>query len=199
MKQKAPRLAPIAALAGALALSGCFSFGAKPPESLLRLTPAASVPAATSRSGTAAAAVTVVEPTVSQELQTNRVPVRASATSVAYLKDAQWVEFPAALFRDLLSETVAAQTGRVVLDDLQFSFDPGTRLTGQLRFFGVDADAKEAVVSYDATLARTAETVETRRFEARVPIEAVDVASVAPALNDAANRVAADVAAWIGG
>jgi len=38
----------------------------------------------------------------------------------------------------------------------------------------------------------------TRRFEARVSGVLAEPASVAPALNEAANKVAADVAAWIG-
>jgi cholesterol transport system auxiliary component len=57
----------------------------------------------------------------------------------------------------------------------------------------------EAVLVYDAALARGADRVETRRFEARVPVAAVDAASAAPALNQAANQVADEVAAWIGG
>jgi len=183
----------------ALALSGCISFGAKPPASLLTLTPASSVQAAVSRSATPGNAVTVVVPAAPQELRTNRVPVRAGATAVSYLKDAQWVEMPVALFGRLLSGTIAARTGRVVLDPDQFTFDPGVRLTGTLQSFGIDAVASEAVVVYDAALARTPERIETRRFETRVPVALVDAASAGPALNQAANQVAADVAAWIGG
>jgi cholesterol transport system auxiliary component len=67
-----------------------------------------------------------------------------------------------------------------------------------LQTFGVDADTSEAVVVYDGVLARGADAVESRRFEARVPMAAIDAASAGPALNQAANRVAADVAAWIG-
>lgn len=193
------QIKPCLTLGFALALSGCISFGADPPDSLLTLTPASSVAAQTSRTASAGEAVTVVVPSVPQALRTNRVPVRTGATAVAYLKDAQWVEMPAPLFGRLLSETIAARTGRVVLDPAQFTFDPGVRLTGQLQSFGVDADRMEAVVLYDAALARGADQVETRRFEARVPVAAVDVAAVGPALNQAANQVAADVAGWIGG
>jgi cholesterol transport system auxiliary component len=186
-------------LAAALALSGCISFGAKPPERLMRLTPAATVPAATSRTATAEQTITVVEPTVPQELATMRVPVRSHGTALAYLKDAQWVDEPGALFGRLLAETIAATTGRVVLDPRQFTLDPGTRLTGQLQEFGLDADRMEVVAIYDAALARGTGTVETRRFEARIPIAQATEAAVAPALNDAANQVAAEVAQWIGG
>jgi cholesterol transport system auxiliary component len=189
----------VAAIGLALALSGCISFGAKPPASLLTLTPASTVAAQTSRSVSAGEAITVVTPSSPQELRTLRVPVRSGPTRVAYLKDALWVEMPAALFGRLLSETIAAKTGRVVLDASQFTFDPGVRLTGQLQSFGVDAARSEVVVVYDAALARRADKVETRRFEARAPIASVDVATAGPALNDAANQVAAEVAAWIGG
>lgn len=187
------------ALGAALALSACLSFGSKPPPYLLTLTAAQTVPAATSRTAAASEAVTVVPPTVPQALDTNRVPVTTGDTAIAYVKDAQWVETPNTLFGRLLSETIAARTGRVVLDPRQFTFDPGVRLTGQLQAFGVDSDTMEAVATYDAALARGEGQVETRRFEARVPVAAVGVGTVAPALNEAANRIASDVAAWIGG
>ena len=186
-------------LTPALLLAGCISFGPKVPDSLLRLTPAETVQPQTSRTAAASEAVTVVMPTVPQELQANRVPVRTGATQVAYVKDAQWVDMPGRLFGHLLSETIAARTGRVVLDPSQFTFDPGVRLTGQLQSFGIDADRMEAVAVYDAALARGADRIESRRFEARVPVAAVDAASVGPALNQAANQVAAEVAGWIGG
>jgi cholesterol transport system auxiliary component len=185
-------------LGAALPLAACINLGGgKPPASLMRLTPTATVPAQSSRTATAARAVTIAVPTVPQELRSVRVPVTTGATAVAYVKDAQWVEQPNALFARLLSETIAAG-GRVVLDAGQFAHDPGIRLTGQLQAFGVDSDRSEAVVRYDAALGRGADAVETRRFEARVPMAAIDAGSVAPALNQAANQVAADVAQWIG-
>src|SRR3546814_889227 len=190
---------PIITMGLALALSGCISFGSDPPPYFLTLEPAATVAPATSRTAAANEAITVVPPSLPQALNTNRVPVRSGGTAVAYLKNAQWVETPDTLFGRLLSETITARTGRVVLDPQQFTFDPGVRLTGQLQSFGVDADAMEAVVTYDAALARGADAIETRRFEARVPVAAVDTASVGPALNQAANQVATDVATWIGG
>ena len=166
---------------------------------LLRLSAATAPNAAASRTAPTSEAITVIAPTVSQELATPRVPVRTGATQVAYVKDAQWVEAPNALFGRLLAETISARTGRVVLDAKQFTFDPGTRLTGTLHTFGIQSDSMEAVAIYDAALARGADAVETRRFEARTPVAAIDAASVAPALNAVANRIAADVAAWIGG
>ena len=197
MRQTRPFLAPAVALAAALALSGCLSFGPKVPPTLMRLTSDAQI-TASSRTAPAAEAITVVPPTAPAELNTPRVPVRTGATQVAYVKDAQWVEVPTILFARLVSETIAAKTGRVVLDPKQFTFDPGQRLTGTLQTFGLDADRMEAVLVYDAAVSRGKEAVETRRFEARVPVAALDAASAPAALNQAANQVAAEVAAWIG-
>jgi cholesterol transport system auxiliary component len=188
---------PLLALCGALVLSGC-SFGPKVPPVLMRLTPDQARTAGTSQTAPTGQAITVVPPAVSAELRTARVPVRTGTTQVAYLKDAQWVENPDALFGRLLGETIAARTGRVVLDPRQFTFDPGTRLTGTLSSFGLNADTSEAVVVYDGVLARGADAIESRRFEARVPVAAIDAASAPDALNRAANQVAADVAAWVG-
>jgi cholesterol transport system auxiliary component len=180
-----------------LALASCISFGAKPPATLMRLTAEAQSTAA-SRTAPTAQAITVVPPSVPQELATPRVPVRTGTTQVAYLAKAQWVEVPSNLFARLLTETIAARTGRVVLDPKQFTFDPGQRLTGSLQAFGLHADTMEAVIIYDAALARGAEAVETRRFEARVPVAAIDAVSAPDALNRAANQIATEVAAWIG-
>ena len=188
---------PLLALAAALALSGCISFGAKPPPTLMRLT-ADAQPSASSRTAPGGQAITVVPPAVPGELTTLRVPVRTGATQVSYLKDAQWVEFPSTLFARLVSETIAARTGRTVLDPKQFTFDPGQRLAGTLQSFGLDADTMQAVLIFDAAVARGPDAVETRRFEARVPVAALDAASAPEALNRAANQVAAEVAAWVG-
>jgi cholesterol transport system auxiliary component len=190
---KASRLLPLFAVAAAL--SGCFG-GAKVPERLLDLTPARARPAGSSQSAPASEAVVVSLPAVPQELELNRIPVR-SAGSFTYLKDAQWVDEPAALFGKLLTDVVAS-TGRVVLESPQTAFRAGTVLSGSLSSFGVDADSREAVVIYDAALATDEAQVRTRRFEARVPLSAIDAATVPPALNQAANQVAGEVAAWLG-
>ena len=190
------QIRPFLALAAALAVSGCLSFGAKPPPTLMRLTSDVQ-PGTAARTAGPGAAITVVPPSVPAELMTPRVPVRTGATQVAYVKDAQWVEAPSILFARLLSSTIAGRTGRVVLDPKQFTFDPGQRLTGTLQAFGLDADRMEAVLVYDAAVSR-GDSVETRRFEAHVPVPALDAASAPAALNQAANQVAAEVAAWVG-
>lgn len=193
-------LRPLLIITTALALAGCVSFGEDPPSTLMTLTADAGLPVGTAKSVGDGRAVTVLVPTVPQALNVLRVPVQTGPTSVAYLKNAQWVEAPNRLFRNLLAETIAARTGRPVLDIRQYSLSPGLRLAGRLTGFGLDAGASAVVVTYDATLARGGITdVQTRRFEARVPVAAQDAANVAAALNLAANRVAIEVADWIGG
>lgn len=186
-------------LLAAVPLAGCFSFGAKPPPSLLTLKADAAVPVGAQASSAAARSITVAVPAVPQALATTRVPVQASPTSVAYLEKAQWVEVPARLFARLLADTVTAKSGMVVLSTAQSISDPGARLGGELRNFGLDATTREAVVTFDGTLVAAGQTaVQKRRFEARVPVGAIDAASAGPALNQAANQVAAEVADWAG-
>jgi cholesterol transport system auxiliary component len=189
----------LVASAGALALAGCISFGAKPPPQLLTLSSDAVVPVGQAQSSAGGSTITIAVPAVPQAIATLRVPVQQGPTAVAYVKDAQWVEPPARQFARLLSDTVTAKTGRVVLSQQQSFADPGARLAGELRSFGMDAGSSEAVVVFDASLIRSeGRAVEKRRFEARIPAGAIDAASVGPALNQAANQVATQVADWVG-
>ena len=187
------------ALLAFVPLAGCISFGAKPPPELLTISSAQMLPTGQTQSSAAAATITVQVPAVSQALATTRVPVQSSDIAIAYVAKAQWVEVPARLFARLLSDTVAAKTGRVVLSTAQSLSDPGARLSGELRNFGVDATSNEAVVTYDAALIRQSATVvEKRRFEARVPLGVVEPHAVGVAINQAANQVAGEVADWVG-
>ena len=188
----------LAALAPAVLLAGCISFGPETPESLLTLTPTTSAPAGEAVAGNADTALALTEFDVPSALNVTRVPVQASDTELAYLKDAVWVEKPARLLRRLIAETIRARSGRLVID----GDDPGAladnRLTGTLRTFGYDARDGSVRLVFDAARSGEGSTVVTRRFEAVVPGVAPDVASVRPALNQAANEVAAQVAAWVG-
>lgn len=188
------------AILALLPLSACIRLGAEPPPSLLTLTPAQAVPVGNAQNSGAAKSILIAVPNVPQELAVSRVPVRATDTSLAYVKDAQWVEPPARLFARLLSDTVTTRTGRVVLSLRQSTVDPSSRLSGELRTFGMDATTNEAVVTFDGALIRVGRpgAIEKRRFETRVPVTAIDAATAAPALNQAANQVAVEVADWIG-
>lgn len=193
------RLKLLAAAAALLPLTACLNLGGgDPPAQLFTLTAAATAPVA-AQTADAEQAVTVMTPTVPESLQVRRVPVYVSPISVQYLTNAQWIDDPAELFRNVVSETVAAETGRVVLDPRQFVRDPGLRVAGHLGSFGLDPARMEVVAVYDATVERPGGAVASRRFEARVPVASADPAAVIPALNAAANRIAGEVAGWIGG
>lgn len=191
-------LATVVAALAALPLSGCISFGAEPPDALLTLTATAQPQPGVGQTSAAARSIVVQVPATSTALATARVPVQATGTTLAYVKDAQWSEPPARLFARLLSDTLTAQARMVVLTPAQSFSDPSANLAGELRAFGLDATQRQAVVTYDASLTRAGETaVEKRRFEARVPVATIDAAAAAPALNQAANQVAGEVATWV--
>ena len=190
-----------AAVAVALSLGGCALLGGgpKPPPWLLTLAPTAPAPASMVRSANAGEAVTIEVPVIPKELRSLRVPAQSGETAIAYIEDLQWVDTPDRLFQDLLQETVLRTTNRVVIDPKQARLDPGLVISGQLSSFGYEAGAGSVLVRYDAALSAAGGTrVETRRFEARAPADGT-AATVGPALNQAANQVALDVARWIGG
>lgn len=193
--------APLIAAVAAATLSGCIGLGGKTPPFLLTLDPEAEPQAGAARTAAEAATLTILIPTAPQKLRTTRIPVQQDDASVTYVKDAQWVEAPSRLFQRLVSETVAARTSRVVLDEGQYLTAPGEQLAGQLMEFGVDARSNEVVVAYQAMLvAAGGKTVTQRRFEAREPIGGeVEAKPVGEALTRAANKVAVDVAGWLGG
>jgi len=193
-----------AAIALGLAVAGCslssmLGGGAKPPPTLLTLTPSAPAPETISRTAGAGESVTIQVPIIPKELRTVRVPAQVGPTAVAYIKDLQWVDTPDRLFQDLLEETVIRTTSRVVLDPKQSSLDPGVTISGRLSSFGYEAGQGNVLVRYDAAKSVAGGSqVETRRFEAREPADGTAV-TVGPALNAAANRVAVEVAQWVGG
>lgn len=185
--------AALAASVGGCALLG----GGKAPPHLFDLTAEAAAPAAPARSAAAGETVTIRVPTIARELRTTRVPVQVNPVVVEYVKDMNWVDTPDRLFQQLLEETVRTSTGRVVLDPNQATLDPGLVVSGELQKFGFDAQQQSVIVEYDASLATQGGThVQTRRFTAAVPADGT-AATVGSSLNQAANQVAREVAAWI--
>ena len=187
----------LAALALPLALGGCLSFGAKPPPTLFSLTPTSVAPAGATAAGTAGTALVVEEPETDRRLAVQRVPVHVDASNVAYLKDAMWVERPARLFAGLLAETLRARGGRLVFEASAAESPGAVRLGGRLLDMGYDARSQSVVVRYDAVKSR-AGALTTKRFESVIPGVAPKPEQVGPALNRAANEVAAQVAEWVG-
>jgi cholesterol transport system auxiliary component len=191
--------AGVGVLSAAFLLSGCLGLGgAKPPATLISLSsdlvPAAGIGA----SGQQRDALLVLEPEVDRKLAVLRVPVRVNGSSIAYLADAAWVERPARQFRALLAETLRASGKRLVLEDDGTASLAALRLGGRLVDMGYDAAEQAVVVRFEAVRSTRGGTVETRRFESIVPGVSAKPAAIAPALNRAANAVAADVAAWMG-
>lgn len=185
----------------AVCLTGCIGLGGKTPPFLLTLDADAAPTSGEARTAAEAATLTILIPTAPQKLRTTRIPVQQDDSSVTYVKDAQWVEAPQRLFQRLVSETVAARTARVVLDEGQYLTAPGEQLAGQLMEFGIDARSDEAVVVYQAMLVSAGgKTVTQRRFEVREPLaDKIEAKPAGEALARAANKVAVDVAAWLGG
>jgi len=183
----------------AASLAGCVSFGPKPPKMLLALTSDARVQAGAAKLTSDRQALSVGLPALPAELRNQRIAVQ-SGSSFAYLPNSAWVDVPSHMFRSVLAETIEARTGRFVPDQRNGAITPDTRLDGTLAAFQLLAGQGKVLVIFDATLSKSgSDQIATRRFEANAPASSEDPASVSAALNRAANAVATDVAAWVGG
>lgn len=192
------RTAALAAFA-TLALGGCISLGQDVPPQLLTLTPGATAPAGAATSGRLADAIVVLEPETDQRLAVQRVPVQVDDATIAYLKDATWVERPARLFQTLLAETLRARGGRLVFAGNDINARGASLLGGRLSEMGYDARTRAVTVRFDALRQNGDGTVVTRRFEAVEQNVEPKAEQVGPALNAAANAVATQVAEWVAG
>ncbi|MHA3793330.1 ABC-type transport auxiliary lipoprotein family protein [Rhizorhabdus wittichii] len=188
----------ILALTAAGLLAGCISFGEDPPERLMSLTSTARVAADQGKVTRDVQAVGVSAPALPAALRNQRIAVQTGA-AFAYLPKAAWVDTPSQLFRSVLAETIEARTGRFVPDTRNGAITPDTRLSGTLLAFQLLGGQGKVLVIYDATLAKSgSDEIRARRFERSVPVAGEDARSVAAALNEATNAIAADVADWIG-
>ena len=121
-----------------------------------------------------------------------------SDATLAYLEEAYWVDKPTALFQRLLAETIRAGGNRLVVDGGDAEYAARTQLSGQLVDMGYDAVTGSAVVTFDAMLSQSDGTIRTQRFSASESGVVAEAEFVGPALNRAANRVAAEIADWVG-
>ncbi|HSQ95536.1 MAG TPA: ABC-type transport auxiliary lipoprotein family protein [Croceibacterium sp.] len=188
----------IGVAAALLALSGCLSLGGKMPAQLLNLTATSSAPAGSAANGTSATALAVLDIQAPLELDVTRVPVSINGSSVAYVKDAQWVDKPTRLFGRLLSDTIRAKGNRLVVTGSNLEDAAANKLSGTLSAMNYDASHGAVVVRFDAVFQNGAKQIQTKRFESVVPGVSPQAGSVGDALNRAANDVAAQVAAWVG-
>lgn len=189
--------AGLAVVLASLALSGCISFGPKPPNELFRLAPDEVAPAGATASGQLSDALVVLDPEADRSIDVLRVPVSVDASSVAYLKDALWIERPSRQFRSLLAETLRARTGRLVVEGGDFEVTGRTLVGGRILQMGYDAPSSSVVVRFDAMRTERGGPIQSRRFEAKVPGVEAKAEAVGPALNRAANDVARQVADWV--
>lgn len=187
-----------ASLAAVLLLAGCISFGGKAPKQLIALTAQNTAPAGAMPGGSPNDALVVLDPEADRRLDVQRVPVQVDDSTVAYLKDATWVERPARQFRRLLAETIRARGKRMVTEGGDLDGRGHATLSGRLLDMGYDARTRSVVVRFDAVREEDGGAIQSRRFEAVVPDIAPKAEAVAPALNKAANDVAVQVADWIG-
>lgn len=186
-------------LALALILGGCLSLGGKVPATLFTLTPESSIPAGTALSGKPSDGIVVFEPETDKRIGVQRIAVQVDGSNVAYLKDAMWVERPARLFQNLLAETIRAKSGKLVFLSDDTVGPTATRLSGRILDMGYDARSMSVVVRFDAVRTSGDGTVSTKRFESTVTGVAAEAVQVGPALNQAGNEVAQQVAEWLAG
>jgi cholesterol transport system auxiliary component len=188
-----------ATLIAAALLAGCVSFGGKTPEQLIALTPESTAPAGGIGTGSLAEALVVLTPDTDRRLDVQRVPVQVNDATIAYLKDAVWVERPARQFRRLLAETLRARGNRLVLESSDDETGGRITISGRLLDMGYDSRSRSVVVRFDAMRKNPGGQIEARRFESVVPDVAPKANAVAPALNRAANDVARQVSDWVMG
>lgn len=180
-----------------VALAGCISIGPKAPKVLLTLATTSMVQPGIDRTATATNTILVLTPTAPVAIATTRIPVYDGGMTLAYVEATAWNEVPAQAMQRVMSETIAARTAHVVLDPRQAIGVPAMRLSGQIQKFGVNPQAMQVVIVFDAQVARRDGRLDARRFEARTPVGAVEGAEVGMALNTAANDLAAQIADWV--
>lgn len=184
-------------LAALLSLGGCVSFGGDTPDRLITLTADDQAAVGATASGEVGKAIVVLDPEADRRIDVERVLVQVDPATVAYLKDATWVERPARQFRRLLAETIRAKANRVVVEGSDYEVTGTPIVSGRLTQMGYEAQSQSVVVRFDAQILQEGGVVRTRRFESEVAGVKADAAAVAPALNRAANDVAKQVADWL--
>lgn len=190
------------AFAGALAvtLSACgplvqIGGGGAVPDSLLTLESTAGPPGPLS-----GPPLLIRLPEVPGKVRTMRIPVTTASNQIQYLADANWIEQPNLLFQQLVADVVTAQLNMPVIEESNPSISPRARLSGRLLEFGLDVTgAPQVEVRYDAVLtASDGSFIGSRSFTAREPVLSQSGPDVADALSTASNRIAVDLAGWLG-
>jgi cholesterol transport system auxiliary component len=188
-----------AVLVGVLLLGACVKVGegGKPPRQMFTLPPV-SAPAGGLVTATPITTLAVSEPEAERALGLTRIAVRVNDTSIAYMKEGLWSERPARLLRNHIAEVIRARGRRLVLVDSEDGAQAGQHLGGRLIFMGYDDQTRSAVIRYDALLTKLDGTLAQRRFEAVEKGVAPKPEAVAQALGRMSDKLAAEVADWVG-
>lgn len=186
-----PRRATLGGLALALLLAGC---GGGPPPATFDL----SAPADGFTARGLRGQLLVAEPVAGQALDSERVVIRTTADSIAYLTGAQWSDRLPRLVQARLVQTfenarllrsVGRTGGRLTADVV---------LTSEIRAFEIDTQASQAVIEISAKLVNEAagRIVAAEVFSVRVPGSASSGAAAAAALDEALAQAMRRIVAW---
>jgi cholesterol transport system auxiliary component len=184
------RAARLAAGLIALTLAGCMSA----PLADFDLTPVA-----TDVRSAHHGSIRVRQPTLSEDLDSNRIMARLDKDTIAVLPGGQWSDRLPDLIAERMTETLdnaglgAVGEGGSAAVNYDLNLD--------VRAFELDVANSEASVALQATLVKLANgrTVASRLFEQRVKVASKDAGVVAPALNQALASVMAGVAEMVAG
>ncbi|HRK24935.1 MAG TPA: ABC-type transport auxiliary lipoprotein family protein [Beijerinckiaceae bacterium] len=141
----------------------------------------------------------VAEPQAVTFLDSERMAVRTSGNTIAYLPGGQWADRLPKLVQARLIESfenarrirsVARPGGRIMA---------AHQLNSDIRTFEVQEASREAVVEITARIVndRTGQIVAAEQFAARAPVESIDAAGAAKALDAASQKVLADLVRWV--
>lgn len=183
---------PAATLLLAIALGGC-SGGAAPLTFDLAALPSGGRPVSAGR------AIVVSEPASIQPFEADRIIVRESSGSLSFLGGGQWADRLPRLIQTRIIQSLE-NSGR-----LRSVSRPGDKVTAdyqlisEIRAFDVQTATGEAVVDLSLKLVAdgTGRVAAARIFTARVPVQAVDAASGARALDQALVTVLGDIVRWV--
>ncbi|MCJ2067160.1 ABC-type transport auxiliary lipoprotein family protein [Methylobacterium sp. J-088] len=187
------RSSHIAATALLAALLGGCGGGAAPLTFDLAALPAAGRPVAAGRS------IAVSEPVGIQPFEADRIIVRESGGSLAFLGGGQWADRLPRLIQSRIIQSLensgrlrsVSRPGDKIVADYQ--------LVSEIRAFDVQSVTGEAVVDLALKLVAdgTGKVTAARIFVARVPVAKIDAGNGARALDQALTTVLADVVRWV--
>lgn len=190
---KFPKTRSALRLAWAVSLAAVMAGCSSAPPATFDLTAAAAA-----RPGASRGVLVVAEPTAVSLLDSERIVVRTSGGSVAYLSGAQWADrlpklLQSRIIQSLENSRRVGSVGR-----------PGDRLVASaqlnadIRAFEVQEKTGEAVVEIAVKLVndRTGRVLDGQLFTARAPAGGISGGSAAKALDQATQAVLAQMVAW---